>query len=136
MQHMAMMPSMTGALSTTDALTLTSVPLQANHYGPVQVMPALTSVLTLTRGLPLTGVLLQVMKWSDGSYLEDQDMWWLSGIYRRVHLLARPKALHITDYHVRTPLTFSTSGELLTLALDVDVMLAAQVRSLRNHADH
>lgn len=24
----------------------------------------------------------QVMKWSDGSYLEDQDMWWLSGIHR------------------------------------------------------
>lgn len=25
---------------------------------------------------------LQVLKWSDGSYLEDQDMWWLSGIHR------------------------------------------------------
>ena len=24
----------------------------------------------------------QVIKWSDGSYLEDQDMWWLSGIHR------------------------------------------------------
>lgn len=26
----------------------------------------------------------QVLKWSDGSYLEDQDMWWLSGIHRWV----------------------------------------------------
>ena len=25
---------------------------------------------------------MQVLKWSDGSYLEDQDMWWLSGIHR------------------------------------------------------
>lgn len=25
---------------------------------------------------------VQVMKWSDGTYLEDQDMWWLSGIHR------------------------------------------------------
>jgi Beta-galactosidase/beta-glucuronidase len=33
-----------------------------------------------------------VTQWSDGSYLEDQDMWWLSGIYRDVHLtaLSRP----------------------------------------------
>ena len=27
---------------------------------------------------------VQVMRWCDGSYLEDQDMWWLSGIYREV----------------------------------------------------
>ena len=25
---------------------------------------------------------VQVYQWSDGTYLEDQDMWWLSGIYR------------------------------------------------------
>ncbi|KAG8391126.1 hypothetical protein BUALT_Bualt01G0155500 [Buddleja alternifolia] len=34
---------------------------------------------------------VQVMRWSDGSYLEDQDHWWLSGIHRDVHLLAKPK---------------------------------------------
>ncbi|NNG19639.1 DUF4981 domain-containing protein [Naumannella sp. ID2617S] len=33
---------------------------------------------------------VRVHKWSVGSYLEDQDMWWLSGIHRSVHLLARP----------------------------------------------
>jgi beta-galactosidase len=27
---------------------------------------------------------VKVMRWCDGSYLEDQDMWWLSGIYREV----------------------------------------------------
>ncbi|MEQ8516802.1 MAG: beta-galactosidase, partial [Chromatocurvus sp.] len=31
-----------------------------------------------------------VLRWSDGSYLEDQDMWWLSGIYRDVYLLSKP----------------------------------------------
>lgn len=68
------------------------------------------------------------MKWSDGSYLEDQDMWWLSGIYRRVYVLARPEVLHITDYHMRTPLTFSpTDGSLDSLRLEVDVSLSAQV---------
>ena len=33
---------------------------------------------------------VRVHQWSSGSYLEDQDMWWLSGIFRSVTLLARP----------------------------------------------
>jgi beta-galactosidase len=37
-----------------------------------------------------------VLRWCDGSYIEDQDMWWLSGIYRSVHLLHKPLA-QITD---------------------------------------
>lgn len=32
-----------------------------------------------------------VIRWSDGSYLEDQDMWWLSGIFRDVVLLSKPQ---------------------------------------------
>jgi beta-galactosidase len=39
---------------------------------------------------------VMVIRWCDGSYLEDQDMWWLSGIYRSVHLLHKPAA-HISD---------------------------------------
>jgi hypothetical protein len=31
------------------------------------------------------------MRWSDGSYLEDQDHWWLSGIHRDVLLLSKPQ---------------------------------------------
>ncbi|KAG9129366.1 hypothetical protein Leryth_016643 [Lithospermum erythrorhizon] len=42
-------------------------------------------------------VAVQVMRWSDGSYLEDQDHWWLSGIHRDVLLLAKPKVF-IADY--------------------------------------
>jgi len=37
-----------------------------------------------------------VLRWCDGSYMEDQDMWWLSGIYRSVHLLHKPVS-HISD---------------------------------------
>lgn len=36
-------------------------------------------------------ITVRVYKWSDGSYLEDQDMWWLSGIYRDVELWNEPK---------------------------------------------
>ena len=42
---------------------------------------------------------VEVYRWSDGSYLEDQDMWRLSGIFRSVQLWVRP-LVHIADYHV------------------------------------
>jgi beta-galactosidase len=45
----------------------------------------------------------QVFRWSDGSYLEDQDTWRLSGIYRDVFLLSTP-AVHLADVAVRTEL--------------------------------
>ncbi|AIQ57826.1 glycoside hydrolase family 2 TIM barrel-domain containing protein [Paenibacillus borealis] len=44
---------------------------------------------------------VRVMQWSDGSYIEDQDMWWLSGIFRDVYLTAAPQT-HLYDYTVRT----------------------------------
>ena len=43
-----------------------------------------------------------VMKWCDGSYLEDQDKLRMSGIFRDVYLLTRPQN-HIRDFTVRTP---------------------------------
>ena len=36
-------------------------------------------------------ITVRVYKWSDGTYLEDQDMWWMSGIYRNVELINEPK---------------------------------------------
>ncbi len=46
---------------------------------------------------------VEVYRWSDGSYLEDQDFWRLSGIYRDVFLFATPK-VHVRDFFVRTDL--------------------------------
>ncbi len=43
-----------------------------------------------------------VFKWCDGSYLEDQDFWRLSGIFRDVYILARNKTAHIKDIEVKT----------------------------------
>ncbi len=48
-----------------------------------------------------------VYQWSDGSYLEDQDMWWLSGIFRDVSLLWRPPA-HLADVVVGSPYDHAT----------------------------
>ena len=44
---------------------------------------------------------VKVIQWSEASYIEDQDMWWLSGIFRDVYLLARPKS-HICDFFIKT----------------------------------
>lgn len=46
-------------------------------------------------------IAVQVMRYSDGSFLENQDMWRLSGIFRDVVLIAKPK-VHIHDYYVYT----------------------------------
>ena len=48
-------------------------------------------------------ITVMVLRWSDGSYLEDQDMWWLSGIFRDVTLLSKP-AVSIRDVAVTTDL--------------------------------
>ncbi|HEX8474500.1 MAG TPA: glycoside hydrolase family 2 TIM barrel-domain containing protein [Pyrinomonadaceae bacterium] len=46
---------------------------------------------------------VEVYRWSDGSYMEDQDFWRMSGIFRHVSLVSRPPA-HASDFYVRTGL--------------------------------
>lgn len=48
-------------------------------------------------------VTVVVFQWSDSSYIEDQDMWWLSGIFREVTLITRPKNF-IFDFFITTTL--------------------------------
>lgn len=57
---------------------------------------------------------VEVYRWSDGSYFEDQDMWRLSGIYREVFLLARPR-VYIRDFFVRTELINNYKDAILEL---------------------
>ena len=44
---------------------------------------------------------IKVLQFSDATYIEDQDMWWASGIFRDLYLITRPAA-RLTDFHVRT----------------------------------
>jgi beta-galactosidase len=60
---------------------------------------------------------VRVHQWSAGSYLEDQDMWWLSGIFRDVTLLARPPAA-IDDVFVHADYDHVTAR---ALRVDADV---------------
>ena len=62
---------------------------------------------------------MQVMRWCDGSYLEDQDMWKLTGIAREVYLYARPES-HVADLFITPDLTDNyTNG---TLAVDLQAV--------------
>ncbi|MFN8488466.1 MAG: glycoside hydrolase family 2 TIM barrel-domain containing protein [Caldilineaceae bacterium] len=55
---------------------------------------------------------VRVYRWSSGSYLEDQDFWRMSGIFRDVYLWSAP-ALHIRDFTVRTKLDANYRDSLL-----------------------
>lgn len=61
---------------------------------------------------------VEVYRWSDGSYLEDQDMWRLSGIFRSVQLWVRPLA-HISDYHIQ----YRTTHDFRRADLEMKVSL-------------
>jgi len=46
-------------------------------------------------------IAVRELRWSDATYTEDQDMWWLSGIFRDVFLYTLPRA-HIRDFEIHT----------------------------------
>jgi beta-galactosidase len=60
----------------------------------------------------------QVYRWSDGSWLEDQDMIRLSGIFRDVFLFSTPP-VHIYDFHYVTDLDGSYTNATLTVNADI-----------------
>ncbi len=83
-----------------------------------------------------------VLRWSDGSFLEDQDQWRLSGIHREVYLLAEPK-LRIADFYFQTKLdkdyanaTFSLRPRIENLSGEErkGFVLKAQIYDANNNA--
>ncbi|MBC2605237.1 glycoside hydrolase family 2 TIM barrel-domain containing protein [Pelagicoccus albus] len=59
-------------------------------------------------------IAVEVYKWSDASYLEDQDMWRFGGIQREVYLYATPQA-RISDFGIRTELDENYQDALLAI---------------------
>lgn len=62
---------------------------------------------------------VEVYRWCDGSYLEDQDIWRLSGIFRDVDLIARPKTF-ISDFFVNAVPDNSFSNADISIDLSID----------------
>jgi len=75
-------------------------------------------------------VCVKAIRWCAGSYLEDQDHWALTGIYRDVQLISKSEC-HIWDYKVNTDLEFSAQdrGRLLGARLRVDVKIEKSLAS-------
>ena len=63
-------------------------------------------------------VSVEVYRWSDGSYLEDQDMWRFSGIFRDVYLFSTPK-VHMRDFYIKTELDESYTDAILEIKLKI-----------------
>lgn len=62
-------------------------------------------------------IVVVVLKWCDGSYLEDQDMWRMSGIFRSVYILERD-AVHIRDIAIKTRFKDGFQKGILEVKLD------------------
>ncbi|GAB3653803.1 beta-galactosidase LacZ [Echinicola sediminis] len=69
---------------------------------------------------------VQVLRWSDGAYLEDQDHWRLSGIQREVFLMAEPK-LRILDFHYQTKLDKNYKNAVFSLRPKIENLTGERV---------
>lgn len=64
-------------------------------------------------------VSVEVYRWSDGSYIEDQDMFRLSGIHRDVYLVAMPK-VHLRDLYLTSDLNSDFSAATLNIRANIE----------------
>ena len=62
---------------------------------------------------------VRVYRWCDGSYLEGQDMWHLSGIHRDVYLVATPKVF-VSDHYITSSLSSDATSGNMSVKLTVD----------------
>lgn len=69
---------------------------------------------------------VRVYQWCDGSYIEEQDMWWLSGIFRDVSLIAK-NPVHIYDYFIKTDLDSDYKDGILSIETTVKNGLNCEV---------
>ncbi len=77
----------------------------------------------------LNRITVQVLQWSDGTYLEDQDMWWLSGIFRDVSVMALPE-VDLFDIFAKPLLDKKYKNGILELEIEVRNWMEKDVRDL------
>ena len=84
-------------------------------YGKVSRLPGEYDITHLVHAGE-NDITVRVYKWSDGTYLEDQDMWWMSGIFRDVELINEPQTA-ILDVQVNGDLDESYQNGILNLEI-------------------
>lgn len=75
-----------------------------------------------------------VIRWSDGSFLEDQDQWRLSGIHREVFLMAEPK-VRIADFFVQASLDDQFKNGLLKIRPKIENLSGAPIKGYTLEAE-
>jgi beta-galactosidase len=109
--------------------------------------PAEFDVSSIVKRDEINDLFVRVYQWSDGSYIEDQDQWWLSGklshknksflvvwlmilgIFRDVHLVAFPSQARIEDVFVNTELDSTYTDATLRVSLSLHAESACLVRA-------
>ena len=71
---------------------------------------------------------VRVMQWADSTYIEDQDMWWMAGIFRDVYLVGKT-AVHVQDFFIQTAL----ADDNQSATLSCDIALENLGESARDH---
>ncbi len=92
-----------------------------NRFAGYSQVSHMTSEIDITELLTAgkNNVKLVVLKWCDGSYMEDQDMWRASGIFREVYLLYRDP-VHIVDVFAKPVLNEDLSKGELTVEIETN----------------
>jgi beta-galactosidase len=73
-------------------------------------------------------IAIEVYRWSDGSYLEDQDMFRFSGIYREVYLYSTPN-VHIRDYFATNSFNADYNNAVFNLDVDIQNFLSKSIEN-------
>jgi evolved beta-galactosidase subunit alpha len=76
---------------------------------------------------------VRVMQWADSTYIEDQDMWWMAGIFRDVYLIGQPQ-VHVHDLSVVTEFDENYCDAELQVSCDLNNISATPVAGLQLHA--
>ena len=87
-------------------------------YSQVSHMTSEFNITELVR-VGSNRIAMLVLKWCDGSYLEDQDMWRMSGIFRDVYLLKRSRRGRIRDFYITTELKKKFTKCIVDINLDI-----------------
>jgi beta-galactosidase len=75
-------------------------------------------------------IAVEVYKWSDGSYLEDQDFWFLGGIFREVFLYSKPK-VYVRDYFARCDFDENYNDAELKIRIDIKNTLEKKIEKYK-----
>ena len=86
-------------------------------YSEDSKLPAEFNITKYVKAGQKNVIAFQVYRWSDGSYIEDQDMWRLAGVNRDVYMYAR-NPVHIRDLQIISDLTDNYKNGRLSISLD------------------